>query len=48
MEKKMITTKKEMLVDKCKKCGKEITGFSEKQVNMRMQLHLNGCKGVKQ
>ena len=32
--------------DVCKFCGKEIYGFSEKQVNKRMEIHQgsNACK----
>lgn len=32
----------------CDKCGKIIKGFSKKQINARMKLHLYGCKGVKE
>lgn len=44
IERKMITTNKEMLVEKCKKCGKQITGFSKNQLKQRMKLHLSGCE----
>jgi hypothetical protein len=41
MEKKMIEKKvsKEMFVENCPICGKEITGYSEAQVNQRMKIH---------
>jgi hypothetical protein len=45
MDKKIISSEKEMFFDTCSKCGTEITGFSEKQVNQRMKIHLSGCKG---
>lgn len=47
MDKKLISSEKEMFFDNCKRCGKEITGFSEEQVNQRMKIHLSGCKKEK-
>jgi len=47
MEKKIVKKEQEMFVEKCKRCNQEITGYSEKQVNARMNLHLTGCKGEK-
>ena len=35
-----ITIKKELKMDKCKICGKEVTGYSENQVNARMNMHM--------
>lgn len=36
---KEITKEQKLLMDKCEKCGKEITGYTEKQVNFRMKMH---------
>ena len=36
-----------MFVDKCKVCKKEITGYSEAQVNRRMEMHMRSHQGEK-
>jgi len=44
MEKRVIEQKKDMFVDKCKKCGKEIIGHTKNEVRENMKRH-KGSKG---
>jgi len=37
---KKIKKETNLLMEKCKVCGQEITGYTEPQVNSRMRMHM--------
>jgi len=47
MKEKTITKTEKMFVDKCQICNQEITGYSEAQVNSRMEMHRRKHKDEK-
>lgn len=47
MKDKTITKTENLKVDKCSICKQEITGYSEAQVNSRMEMHMRSHKGDK-
>jgi len=47
MEQKIISKKEKMFVDKCPECKQEINGYSEAQVNSRMDMHNRKHKNEK-
>ena len=45
MKKRVITSTREVYMEDCPKCHKEIRAFSESNLKYNMKLHIESCKG---